>query len=445
MDRFTYRDGVLYVEDVAVEDIAARFGTPVYVYSHGTLVTHLRQVADAFADLAPLICFSVKALSNIHLLRGLAAAGAGVDVVSGGELYRALLAGVPAQRIVFAGVGKSDEELRYAVRSGIRCVNVESEGEMRALARAAAECRMPAGAAVRVNPDVAVGSRTPAKTTTGRRGGKFGIDLDRVHEVYRLAVDDEWLRPEGLHFHLGSPVFHPRAYGDAVDKVLTVTEKLTADGAPVPTINIGGGFPADYEGSGVPGWSDFAAVIAPKLRSFVAAGGTVVMEPGRSIAANAGVLLASVRYLKTSGSRNVVITDTGMSHLIRTAFYDTFHFLWPARPRNGLSPVGRTGEHDQPDLARYDVAGPLCESSDYLAKDRLLPSLRPGDVLAIFTAGAYGMTMASHYNSLPRPAEVLVDGGDVRLIRRRETYEDLVSAEVDAEAGPAAAGTTKPA
>ncbi|WP_322750114.1 MULTISPECIES: diaminopimelate decarboxylase [unclassified Frankia] len=431
MDRFTYRDGVLYVEDVAVEDVAARFGTPVYVYSHGTLVTHLRQVADAFAELAPLICFSVKALSNVHLLRDLAQAGAGVDVVSGGELYRALLAQVPADRIVFAGVGKSDDELRYAVRSGIRCVNVESDGEMRALGRAAAECRIQAGAAVRVNPDVAVGSRTPAKTTTGRRGGKFGIDLEQVRDVYLLAVAHEWLRPEGLHFHLGSPIFHPEAYGEAVDKVLAVAEKLMADGAPVPAINIGGGFPADYDGSGVPDWSDFAAVITPKLRSFVAAGGRVVLEPGRSIAANAGVLLTRVRYLKTSGVQNVAIADAGMSHLIRTAFYDTFHFMWPVRPRDGLCPVSRTTYHDQPGLRRYDVAGPLCESSDYLAKDRLLPPLAAGDVLAVFTAGAYGMTMASHYNSLPRPAEVLVDGGGVRLIRRRETYEDLVYAEVE--------------
>ncbi|WP_322779683.1 diaminopimelate decarboxylase [Frankia sp. Cas4] len=438
MDRFTYRDGVLYVEDVAVEDVAARFGTPVYVYSHGTLVTHLRQVADAFAELAPLICFSVKALSNVHLLRDLAQAGAGVDVVSGGELYRALLAQVPADRIVFAGVGKSDDELRYAVRSGIRCVNVESDGEMRALGRAAAECQIQAGAAVRVNPDVAVGSRTPAKTTTGRRGGKFGIDLEQVRDVYLLAVAHEWLRPEGLHFHLGSPIFHPEAYGEAVDKVLAVAEKLMADGAPVPAINIGGGFPADYDGSGVPDWSDFAAVITPKLRSFVAAGGRVVLEPGRSIAANAGVLLTRVRYLKTSGVQNVAIADAGMSHLIRTAFYDTFHFMWPVRPRDGLCPVSRTTYHDQPGLRRYDVAGPLCESSDYLAKDRLLPPLAAGDVLAVFTAGAYGMTMASHYNSLPRPAEVLVDGGGVRLIRRRETYEDLVCAEVETESAMSA-------
>lgn len=220
MDGYAYRDGSLYAEDVPVDDIANEYGTPTYVYSQGTLTGHLKTVADAFRELAPLVCFSVKSLSNIHVLRQIAETGAGVDVVSGGELHRALLAGVPPDRIVFAGVGKSEAELRMAVTTGIRSVNVESEGELEVLGDLARECRVRVGAAVRVNPDVALDDRTPAKTTTGRRGGKFGVDLPRVPDVYRRIVEHEWLRPEGLHFHLGSPIYRVESYALAVERML---------------------------------------------------------------------------------------------------------------------------------------------------------------------------------------------------------------------------------
>jgi diaminopimelate decarboxylase len=431
VDAFEYRDDSLYVEDVPADDLAEAYGTPIYVYSRGTLLSHMQRVADAFQELAPLICFSVKSLSNIHLLREMAAAGAGVDVVSGGELHRALVAGVPPERIVFAGVGKSGAELRMAARHKVRSVNVESEGEFEALGVVASECRERVGVAVRVNPDVAPATGTPDKTTTGRRGGKFGVDLSRVVALYQHIVEHEWMRPEGLHFHLGSPIYDVTSHAVALDKILDLRQRLAAGGAPVPTINIGGGFPADYEGLGVPAWSDYAATIVPRLRSFVAAGGRVVLEPGRSITANAGVLLTRVLYVKRAGSRRVVVADTGMSHFLRTSFYETHQFVWPTRPRHRRLPVARTAEQKAPGLHTYDIVGPLCESSDYLARARPLPRVTPGDLLAIFTAGAYGMTMASQYNGIPRPPEVLVSGTQVQLIRRRETYHDLVAAELD--------------
>jgi diaminopimelate decarboxylase len=429
VDHFTYRDGTLHGEDVELETLAATVGTPAYLYSRRTLEGHLQSVRQAFAELEPLVCFAVKALSNVHTLRLLADGGAGADVVSGGELHRALLAGVPAGRIVFAGVGKSAEELRTAVEVGIRCVNVESEGEIEVISQVAHELDRTVRVALRVNPDVP-GYRTPQNTTTGTRGGKFGIDLERVATAYARAAQLPGISLEGLHFHLGSPIYDPRPYDEALEKILRLVRDLRLAGLQVGTINVGGGFAADYESDTAPGWDRFAEMIVPRLRTFAAEGGQVILEPGRSIAANAGVLLTRVRYLKTAGDRVVAIVDAGMSHLIRAALYDTFHFIWPVTPRGGLVPPLRTRRPDLPNLAPYDLAGPICESSDYLAKSRELPPLQVGDLLCVFTTGAYGMTMASHYNSAPRPPEVLLDGSTARLIRRRETYADLVEPEL---------------
>lgn len=429
MDHVRYADGVLVCEDVPMDEIAERFGTPAYVYSRATFAEHLAGLTRSFAELRPLVCFAVKACANVHVLRLLAEQGAGADVVSGGELYRALAAGVPPERIVFAGVGKSEAELREAVDAGIRSVNVESEGELEALAALAAAARREVSVAVRVNPDVA-GLRTPAKTTTGVRGSKFGVDLDRVPALFARASAMPYVRLRGLHVHVGSPVHGPAPYVAALEKLVALAGELTAAGHEIASLNLGGGFAAAYESGGAPSWQAYADEIVPVLRAFAAAGGEVVMEPGRSIAANAGVLLTRVRYVKQAGDRTVAVVDAGMSAMVRAALYDSFHFVWPVRA-GGHTPPHRAARLDLPGLVTYDLAGPICESTDYLARDRDLPPLAPGDVLAVFGCGAYGMTMASQYNAVPRPPEVLVDGARATLVRRRETYADLVAAELD--------------
>lgn len=440
MDYFRYCNGTLFGDEVRLEDVAEEYGTPCYVYSRQTLEGHLDSMVAAFGALDPQIRFAVKALSNIHVLRVLAERGAGADVVSGGELHRALLAGITPERIVFAGVGKSRDELRMAIDARIGAVNVESEGELHLLAEVATQLGRVVHASVRVNPDVA-GYNTPDKTTTGTRGGKFGIDIERVVDVYRLGAAMPFVELSGLHFHLGSPIYDPAPYRLALQRILGLVDDLRNEGMEVTSINIGGGFAAEYENHTALSWQAFADVIVPLLRPFVAAGGRVLLEPGRSIAANAGVLLTRVLYVKQAGDTAVAVVDAGMSHLLRPAIYDAFHFVWPVTPDTGLVPPLRTRHSDLAGLTSWDIAGPICESSDYLARRRPLPQLAPGETLAVFTVGAYGMTMSSHYNSVPRPPEVLLEGATARLVRRRETYADLWSAELAPEV-LAKAGTT---
>jgi diaminopimelate decarboxylase len=428
MDHFTYRQGRLYCEDVELDALAARTGTPVYVYSRRTLVEHFRTFSAAFAALAPLVCFSVKSAGNVHLLRALVEAGAGLDVVSGGELYRALLAGCAPGRVVAAGVAKTEAELRYALAARVGCLNVESEEEFALLARLAREAGVPARAALRVNPDVALDARTHAKTTTGQRGSKFGVDLDRAEAFFEAWGRDERVTLDGLHVHLGSPIYGPGPYVEAARKLLALAARLEGRGFPVRALDLGGGFAADYDVE-APRWPAYAGPLAEVLGPFVARGGQVVLEPGRSISANAGVLVTAVQYTKPAGGRTVVLVDAGMNALIRAPMYDAYHFIWPTRTRPDQHPRGRAPAQPAPGLAPCDVAGPICESGDYFARGRALPRVRRGDLLAVFGAGAYGMVMASQYNAHPRPAEVLVDGGAATLIRQRETYEDLVAPE----------------
>jgi diaminopimelate decarboxylase len=427
---FHYRDGVLRCGDVKLEAIAERHGTPTYVYSLATFRGNLAAVTEAFAPLDPLVCYAVKACGNIQLLRKLAGAGAGADVVSGGELHRALTAGVPAGKVVFAGVGKSETELREAIVAGVRCVNVESESELELLGRLAAELGRTVRAAIRVNPDVA-GHGTPRKTTTGTRGSKFGVDIDRVPMLFERADHLAHVRLDGLHLHLGSPISSSAPYRSALGRILDLVETLRTGGHEIASINIGGGFAADDGTGTTPGPAAYAAGIVPVLERFVAAGGHVIMEPGRSIAANAGVLLTRVRYLKTAGDRRVAIVDAGMSDFVRVALYGAFHFIWPVRPRDALAPPDRSRRVRRNGLRSYDIAGPICESTDYLAHGRELPPLKEGELICVFDAGAYGMAMASQYNSSPRPPEIMVDGNTARTIRRRETYADLIAAELD--------------
>jgi diaminopimelate decarboxylase len=430
VDRFCYHEGVLHCEEVSVEAIAERHGTPTYIYSRATFRGHLASLMEAFAPLDPLVCYAVKTCSNIHLLGELGECGGGADVVSGGELHRALTAGIPADRVVFAGVGKSETELREAIEAGIRCVNVESGSELETVGRLAAGLDRSVRAAIRVNPDVA-GYGTPQKTTTGIRGSKFGVDIDRVSALFDRSIHLAHVRLDGLHIHLGSPIYSPAPYVRALGRILELVEKLRANGHEIASINIGGGFAAAYETGLAPSWDDYAAAIIPVLKSFAAAGGQVIMEPGRSIAANAGVLLTRVRYIKDAGDHRVAIVDTGMNNLIRAALYDSFHFIWPVRPHDALVPPSRSGRVELTGLRSYDIAGPICESTDYLARERELPPLTEGDLVCIFGAGAYGMAMASQYNSVPRPAEILVDADAVRTIRRRETYADLIEEELN--------------
>ena len=427
MDHFTYEHGALRCEGVAVADIAATVGTPCYVYSAGTLAEHLRRTREAFAALDPLICYSVKSCGNLGVLRTLTALGSGMDVVSGGELFRARAAGCPPERIVYAGVGKRDDEIAAALDAGIHLLNVESEQEFENIARVARGRGVTCRCALRINPDV--DPRTHRFTTTGTKETKFGVDIERARAFFRAYGRDPHARLVGLHLHIGSPVTSTDPYVQAVTKALALREELLREGFEVSVLDVGGGFAADYETGRSPAASDYARAIVPLLEPAVRTGLRIVLEPGRSIAANAGILLTRVQYVKTSGDKTFAICDAGMNALLRPSHYDAFHFIWPAAPGPGFVPRERTREPGMPGLVPVDVVGPLCETGDYLALDRRLPPPARGDLLAVFTAGAYGMSMASRYNSSPLPAEVLVSGDAFTVVRRRETYEDLVAHE----------------
>lgn len=438
MDQFNYRDGRLYCEDVPVEEVAAAAGTPVYIYSAATITDHYRKIVAAFKRVDPLICYSIKSCSNLSILRLLADLGAGMDVVSGGELFRAGLAKVHGHRIVYAGVGKTDEEIIEALdyspdgstHRGIRLFNIESEAEFENIASLARARGVTCEATLRVNPDV--DPKTHVYTTTGKKETKFGVDLERARAFFRRYGRNEHCRLTAIHLHIGSPVYTVDPYIEAVKRALALIDELAGEGFRITALNLGGGFGADYTSAQSPVASDYASAIVPLLEGYFDRGLKIILEPGRSIVANAGILLTRVQYLKKSGQRHFVIIDGGMHTLIRPALYGSFHFIWPARVSKPYVPVKREQEMDLPGLDLCDVVGPICESSDFLARDRRLPPLVRGDLLAVFSAGAYGMVMASHYNSHPLPPEVLVSGSRATTIRSRETYDDLVAREREA-------------
>ena len=420
VDHFNQRDGELYCEDVPVKDIAGEFGTPTYVYSANTLREHFRQVRDAFAPVDPTVCFSVKSNGNLHILRLLREEGCGFDVTGGGELFRAKEAGGDPDKIIFAGVGKRDDEIRDALEYGIAAFNIESEAEARNLDKVAGEVGKTAVGAVRVNPDV--DPQTHAKTTTGKKESKFGVDLERCERMFEEMRDLKHLRVAGIHMHLGSPINIIEPYVTAVKRINATIDRLRDKGHEIDWFDLGGGFGVDYETGQAHPVKDFADAMLPHLEG---RGYKVALEPGRYVAANAGVLLTRVLYRKTGGTKRFVIVDAGMNDNIRPTLYEAFHFIWPtAVPFERRAKDLRTGGDEL-----VDIVGPVCESGDYQAKDRYLPVTERGDLVAVHTAGAYGFAMASNYNHRPRAAEVLVDGSDVKLIRRRETYEDLVAAE----------------
>ncbi len=429
MDHFQYRDGNLFAEDVPLARIAAEVGTPAYIYSKATLVTHYRRIAEAFAAISPTICYSIKSCGNINIVKTLVAEGSGMDVTSGGELFRALKAGCDPQKIFFAGVGKTDREIREALAANIGTFNIESEEEFWNLDKLAGEMGVTAHGALRVNPDLQ-NRTTHNKTFTARKEDKFGINIDRAGDFYRLASKAKHVRLHGLHLHIGSPIKFTEPYAEAIVKALALIDSLAKDGLTIETLDIGGGFAAFYEGNEAPPFTAYADAIVPLLKDRVAKGLRIIMEPGRSIIANAAILLAQVQFTKKAGEKKYIIIDAAMNDLIRPTLYESYHFMWPTAPAAVLVPQSRLSSQRTSGDEKVDVVGPICETGDYLAKDRYLPTLKRGDLLAIFSAGAYGMAMSSNYNARPRAAEVLVDGGNFHIIRQRETYDDLIRGEV---------------
>ncbi len=431
MDHFHYRNSELHCENIAASAIADAVGTPSYVYSKATLLDHYERLTAAFAPLNPLICYSIKSCANLSICRLLGEQGAGMDLVSGGELHRALLAGVSASKCVYAGAGKTDAEIEQALNAGVGWLNVESEAEFENISRIARRLSKTCKAALRINPDV--DPKTHRYTTTGKKESKFGVDLERARAFFRNYGRDEHCLLRGIHLHLGSPIFTADPYVEAIGKVAALIDELARDEEhpiTIETLDMGGGFGADYTTDQSPVASDYAKHIVPLLEERVKNGLQIILEPGRTLIGNAGILLLRVQYMKTSGEKTFAICDGGMNVLLRPSHYEAFHFIWPARVEPQFIPQRREKEMPMEGLIPMDVVGPICETGDFLALDRPLPPLKRGDLLAVFTAGAYGMVMASRYNSMPLPAEVLIDGDAMTLIRTRETYDDLTAHEM---------------
>lgn len=423
MQPFSYHDGELFCEQVPVAKLAKQYGTPLWVYSKSFLVGQLKQIQTAFAEVEPVICYSVKANSTLGILKVMRDAGSSFDVVSGGELYRVKAAGGDTTKVVFAGVGKTDEEIRFALENNILMFDVESEQELDAIAAVAGSMNVVGRVALRLNPDI--DAKTHAKTTTGKKGNKFGMDIERFRELAAKVLRDKRLALKGIHMHLGSPILTTDPYEAAGKKAIEVVDALRKDGHEINWINLGGGFGISYRGNeGLPAEA-YAKVIVPAVKE---AKCRLALEPGRFVVGNSCILVSRVVYTKREGGKLFVIQDGGMNDLVRPAMYDSFHRVWPVQPSIEM-PADLEGEIAG--CEKTDVVGPVCESSDYFAKDRYLPPMKRGDLMAIFSAGAYGTAMSSNYNSRPRGAEILIDGTEVKVIRRRETLADLIAHELD--------------
>jgi diaminopimelate decarboxylase len=416
MNHFEYRGDELHCEAVPLERIAREVGTPTYVYSYATLERHLRVFDAAFAAHDHLVCYSVKANANLAVLRTLFSLGAGADIVSAGELYRALRAGCDPQKIVFSGVGKKPEEIEYALESGILCFNVESEGELAAIETVAARMGARAPIALRVNPDV--DAETHPYISTGLKKNKFGISVDAARKAYAEARHMPHIRIKGIDCHIGSQLTKTSPFRDAVSRVAQLAHDLARDGVALETLDVGGGLGIPYQEKDEepPSPADYAGAVAEAVAPFAGLGLKLICEPGRVIVGNAGVLLSRVLYLKQGETKSFTIVDAAFNDLLRPAFYGSYH---------GIKPVQRTGGAHHV----TDVVGPICETGDFLARDRELAPVAPGDLVAVMSAGAYGFVMASNYNSRPRAAEVLVKGDRYAVVRRREELEDLVRGE----------------
>jgi len=409
MAHFAYRHSDLCCEQVSLRSLAADVGTPAYVYSKAALLESYRGYDDAFAEVPHVVCYSVKANGNLGVLGTLARAGAGADIVSGGELFRALRAGFPPGRIIFSGVGKTRDELREALKAEVLMFNVESLSELRALDDVARETGVRAPVALRVNPDV--DPETHPYIATGLKTSKFGIPFAQAHEVYAEAASLKGVEVVGADIHIGSQLTKAAPLADAVARIAALVKTLRERSIEIRMVDVGGGLGIRYRDEAPPTHREYARVLLPALREL---GVTVLLEPGRSIVGNAGILLTRVLYRKETGEKTFVVVDAAMNDLIRPALYDAYHELQPVAEARLDAP-----------RETVDVVGPICESGDFLAKDRALARTEEGDLLAIMSAGAYASAMASNYNTRPRAVEVLVDGDRYTIVRRRETYEDL--------------------
>lgn len=408
MHDFKYKNSELYAEGVPIRKIAEKAGTPVYIYSHNTLVQHLNAYKDAFDEQPHIICYALKANSNPAILRTLAKNGAGADVVSGGELYLALKAGIPARKIVYAGVGKTDEEIARALKARILIFNVESSDEMAAINRVAGSMKIKAPIALRVNPDI--NPKTHPYISTGLKESKFGIPIEEALENYRLAKKLPNLKIVGIHKHIGSQIITLQPFVDALKKIIILAKTLRDEGIVIKNLNIGGGLGIPYNDERPPHPKELSKAILPLIK---ASGLDIIIEPGRSIAGNAGIFVTKVLYKKKHPEKEFVIVDGGMNDLLRPSLYSAFHNVLPLKKNSRKK-------------TRCDIVGPICESGDFLAKDRKLNGLKQGEMIAIMSSGAYGFTMSSNYNSRPRVAEVMVKGNKFYIVRERETYRDLV-------------------
>jgi len=425
MDHFTYKKGRLFAENVKIDKIAEAAGTPVYIYSKATFIDHLQKIQKAYSELDTMICYSVKACGNINILKFMAELGSGFDVVSGGELFRALQAGGEPSKIVFAGVGKTDSEIIEALNADIEYFNIESEAELQNLIALSGKLGKRTKAALRVNPDVEY--KTHDYIKTGKKETKFGVDIERAINIFEKYDGNKSVNLCAIHVHLGSGGKVTDPFVNAVKKILPLIEKLRGNGHTIEALDLGGGYGADYESDSVPSADEYAADIVPLLKDKNL---RLILEPGKSICANAGVLLARTVYTKRGGSKKFVIVDAGMNDLIRPSLYQAFHFIWPAKVDDKFVPPRRSENLQIDGTEIIDVVGPICEGADFLARNRALPPVKRGDLICVFTAGAYGFTMSSNYNARGRAAEVLVDNDKFSIIRKRETYEDLIAPEL---------------
>ena len=407
-------DGELWAGERRVADLVAEFGSPLYVYDAGVMEAAYRRVEAAFSGVDLLLAYSVKANSNLEILRRLMTLGAGADIVSHGELHRCLAAGFSPSDIVFAGVGKTEVEMEAALEAEILAFNVESAEELELLNQVAERLGKPAPIALRVNPDIV--ADTPHEyTRTGHGATKFGIPVDRVLDLYRWAAEQPMLEIRGIDVHIGSQILEPKPYERALDQVLALAAEVRAEGIDLDFVDLGGGYGVSYEGGDGMSIEDLAATVVPRVAE---AGLRLILEPGRFIVGEAGILVTKVLYVKHSGGKIFVVMDGGMTDLIRPSHYQGFHRIEPVISRDDAA-------HEV-----VDVVGPICETGDFLARDRMLQMPAHGDLLAVHTAGAYGFVMASNYNARPKPAEVVVDGTEVTLARRRESLDDLLRGEM---------------
>ncbi|MFN2163174.1 MAG: diaminopimelate decarboxylase [Candidatus Promineifilaceae bacterium] len=416
MKPFNYQDGVLSCEDVPLTDIAAKAGTPVYVYSKKELLDRARAYHTAAGEDA-LVCYAVKANSSPALLRLLRGEGLGADVTSGGELFLALHAGIPPQKIIYSGVGKRPDEIDMAISAGIGALHIESEQELDLIGRMAADLGRVARISIRVNPNIS--ADTHPYDSTGRLEHKFGLPRETAVSLYKRAAADPWLEPVGVAAHIGSQISDIRPYRALAEYLVDLAGELSSAGVDLTYVDVGGGLAIDYNESGVPPVARWVSAVAGPVER---AGYRLVVEPGRSIVGPAGALVCAVLYTKEQGGKRFVIVDAGMNDLVRPAMYNAYHAVRPLCEANGSRPE-----------ITADIVGPVCETGDFLARDRLISEVRPGELLALMNAGAYGFAMSSNYNGRLRPPEVLVDGADFHLIRRRQAYEHLLDGVISVQ------------